>query len=84
MPLPIRGAYFRFDGLPAAQQLPGRWLAPGVRAQIVGASAVVLGPEPIIGAQRVILRLDEQRLDLATDGLGPFVPVSADDAPAPP
>lgn len=78
------GLDFRFDGLPAAQQLPGRWLAPGVRAQIVGASAVVLGPEPIIGAQRVILRLDEQRLDLATDGLGPFVPVSADDAPAPP
>ena len=49
-------------------------------AEIVGAPALVLGPEPIIGAQRLMLRLDEQRLTLATDGLGPFAVVA--DAPA--
>ena len=34
-------------------------------------------PEPIIGAQRVTLSLDAQRITLATDGLGPFA-VAAD------
>jgi general secretion pathway protein H len=41
---------------------------------------VQLGPEPLIGAQRIVLRLDEQTLTLATDGLGPFV-VNTDVAP---
>lgn len=64
--------------------MPTRWLAPGVEAQVAGATALVLGPEPLIGAQRVDLRLEDQRLALATDGLGPFVLVSATDAPATP
>jgi general secretion pathway protein H len=34
-----------------------------------------LGPEPLIGAQRVVLRLGDQRVELGTDGLGPFVVV---------
>jgi len=34
---------------------------------------VLLGPEPLIGAQTIVLHLDEQTLTLATDGLGPFV-----------
>jgi general secretion pathway protein H len=63
---------FRFLGLPASSQLPSRWLTPGVAADVVGARAVMLGPEPIIGAQRILLRLDDRRLTLATDGLGPF------------
>ncbi len=63
---------FRFLGLPTSSQLPSRWIAPGVAADVVGARAVLLGPEPIIGAQRILLRLDDQRLTLATDGLGPF------------
>jgi general secretion pathway protein H len=42
---------------------------------VVGARALQLGPEPIIGAQRLVLELDTRRLILATDGLGPFVPV---------
>ena len=62
---------FRFIGLPESQ-LPTRWLGEGVSAEVVGARAVVLGPEPMIGRQRIVLRLDEQRLVLATDGLGPF------------
>ena len=78
------GAAFRFDGVPPSQVMPTRWLAPGVEAQVAGATALVLGPEPLIGAQRVDLRLEDQRLALATDGLGPFVLVSATDAPATP
>lgn len=73
---------FRFDGLPAADPLPTHWLAPGVAAQIVGAKALVLGPEPMIGAQRVVLSLEDRRTALATDGLGPFVQVDPDDASA--
>jgi general secretion pathway protein H len=40
---------------------------------VIGARAVVLGPEPLIGEQRIVLRLENQRLTLATDGIGPFV-----------
>ena len=64
---------FRFVGLPPSAELPTRWLAAGVTAEAVGARAVLLGPEPMIGAQRIVLRLEDQRLTLATDGLGPFV-----------
>jgi general secretion pathway protein H len=63
---------FRFVGLPASSELPSHWLNEGVSADVVGARAVSLGPEPLIGAQRIALRLDGQRLTLATDGLGPF------------
>ena len=64
---------FRFVGLPPSSELPSQWLARGVRAEVTGARAVLLGPEPLIGAQRIVLRLDEQSLALSTDGLGPFV-----------
>jgi general secretion pathway protein H len=73
---------FRFDGLGPTDALPTHWLAPGVVAEVVGASALALGPEPLIGAQRVLLRLDNQRIALATDGLGPFIAVPADEAAA--
>lgn len=63
---------FRFIGLPASSELPSRWLSTGVTAEVPGARAVVLGPEPLIGPQRIVLRLDDQRLLLATDGIGPF------------
>jgi len=68
------GDDFRFVGLPAATVLPTRWLEPGVEAQVVGAPSLSLGPEPLIGAQRVVLRLQDQRFVLETDGLGPFRP----------
>ena len=74
------GADFRFGGLPATAAMPTHWLAPGVEAQVIGAPALVLGPEPMIGAQRVNLRLADQRIALATDGLGPFIVVT--DAPS--
>lgn len=63
---------FRFVGMPESSGLPNRWLNSGVTASVIGAGAVVLGPEPLIGAQRITLSLEDRRLTLATDGLGPF------------
>lgn len=63
---------FRFTGLPPSADMPQKWLAAGVSAQVVGAGAVVLGPEPLIGAQRVVLSIEDRHLTLVTDGLGPF------------
>ena len=74
-------AGFRFSGLPPSDDLQTHWLTSGVTADIPGARAVLLGPEPLIGAQRIVLRLDEKTLTLSTDGLGPFV--VAPDTPAP-
>lgn len=77
---------FRFVGLPASATLPTAWLDAGVRAQVAGAgaraNAVTLGPEALIGAQRIVLHLGARRLALATDGLAPFAIV--DDAGAGP
>ena len=64
---------FRFIGLPPSDESPTQWLTSGVTADIAGARAVLLGPEPLIGAQLIVLRLDQQTLTLSTDGLGPFV-----------
>jgi general secretion pathway protein H len=66
------GSGFRFVGLSADRPLPTRWLDANTSAQVIGARAVVLGPEPLIGEQRIVLRLDDQRLTLVTDGIGPF------------
>ncbi len=78
-------ADFRFvrqsGKLSEAMRMPTRWLDPQISAEVVGAPAVQLGPEPIIGAQRVVLRLGHQRLMLATDGLGPFGVVAESSAP---
>ncbi|WP_066332155.1 prepilin-type N-terminal cleavage/methylation domain-containing protein [Azohydromonas lata] len=66
---------FRFVGLPPAVKMPSNWLNERTTAEIVGARALRLGPEPLIGAQRIVLRLGERSLVLATDGLGPFAMV---------
>ena len=50
-----------------------------MQVQIVGSRFALLGPEPVIGPQRILLRLENQRLDLVTDGLGPFVVEPAED-----
>lgn len=69
--------HFRFVGLPKSVALPTRWLDAQVSAEVAGGSGgVLLGPEPLIGAQRIVLRLQDQRVELATDGLGPFALVS--------
>jgi general secretion pathway protein H len=67
---------FRFVGLPESAELPAGWLVEGVSAEVVGARAVLLGPEPLIGAQRIVIKLGDRQLVLATDGLGPFVVIS--------
>lgn len=74
---------FVFAGLPPTSQLPSRWLDPAVGAEVIGARALVLGPEPILPAQRVALRLDNHRIVIATDGLGPFKVESSDTVTTP-
>ncbi|MCM5682062.1 prepilin-type N-terminal cleavage/methylation domain-containing protein [Schlegelella sp. S2-27] len=66
------GQDFRFVGLPDSLQLPTHWLNPEVQAHVIGAPALVLGPDPIIGAQRLTLALQDRRITLETDGLLPF------------
>ncbi len=65
-------ADFRFHGLPKTLGLPNRWLDANVNAEVVGNGSVRLGPEPLIGPQRIVLRLGAERLAIVTDGLGPF------------
>lgn len=51
------------------------WLSADTRALITqpaGAAVLVLGPEPLIAAQRLQLLQGERRLTLGTDGLAPF------------
>jgi len=67
---------FRFVGLPGEERRPKRWLNDAVSAEIVGAKAVQLGPEPVIGAQRIVLRLQTRQVALVTDGLSPFTVTS--------
>ncbi|MBC7957183.1 MAG: prepilin-type N-terminal cleavage/methylation domain-containing protein [Cytophagales bacterium] len=74
---------FTFVGVTNTADFPTHWLGSGVSAEIVGSRAVVLGPEPLIAPQRIVLRLEDQRLALATDGLGPFVVVDGDSAAKP-
>ena len=68
-------AGFRFDGLPP-ENLPQQWMTPGIHAALPqGMGALLLGPEPIIGAQQTWLSLPSQpgrTLVVATDGLRPF------------
>ena len=75
---------FRFVGLPDTADgrpaLPRDWLDPAVRAVVVGRPQGSLGPDALIGAQRIVLQLERQRLELATDGLAPFAIVATDEA----
>jgi len=85
LPMPAddtSGDQFRFVGLPPSSQLPTRWLHEGVKAQVVGAPAVRLGPEATIGPQRIVLMLDRQRVVLSTDGLAPFTLNESEGAPS--
>ena len=66
---------FRFVGTVGGEPLPTHWLSDEVSAEVIGGRALILGPEPLIGPQRIVLRMGERNLTLATDGIGPFVPV---------
>ena len=68
---------FRFEGAQPGT-LPDQWLSPAT--QVNGNAQVVLGPEPIIGPQAVVLTSaehPEQVLRIATDGVRPFAVVTA-------
>lgn len=70
---------FVFEGLPV-NSLPTGWLNAGVSAQPFMAdgragNVLLLGPDPIIAAQQVVLTIEGppvRTLRLATDGLRPF------------
>ena len=75
------GSGFEFIGVaPTADAANGlantrSWLSADTRAQITqpaGAAVLVLGPEPLIAAQRLVLLQGDRRLSLGTDGLAPF------------
>jgi general secretion pathway protein H len=71
---------FSFFGITESGPASRRWLDRQTTAEVVGgAGAVVLGPEPLIGAQRIVLHLGDRHLELRTDGLGPFA-VGGDEA----
>jgi general secretion pathway protein H len=68
---------FRFEGL-ARDALPQDWLGPDTR--VAGGVVLVLGPEPVIGPQSVVLTSagqPGQALRVATDGLRPFTVTAA-------
>jgi len=60
---------FVFEGLPP-QTLPAQWLSP--QTQVAANSLIVLGPDPIIGPQNVMLRSQDFQLWVSTDGIRPF------------
>ena len=76
---------FLFEGTPSAEQ-PTNWLDSDVVT--TNTAAVVLGPEPIIGPQRIRLALISQpgrSLSITTDGVRPFkVVADADSTLSPP
>lgn len=79
---------FVFDGLPA-EALPGHWLTAGISAQAADANGrpapvLLLGPEPIIPAQQLLLSFagpPALSLRIASDGLRPFALSAATSAP---
>jgi len=73
---------FRFVGLPATLALPTRWLDERVRARVVGAPGLTLGPEAILPPQRVVLRLEDRQLEVGSGGLAAFavLPAATDGA----
>jgi general secretion pathway protein H len=75
-----RSEAFRFVGMSTLNPLPTRWLGDGVVAQVVGADSVLLGPDALLAPQRIVLRLADQKIEVATDGLSPFA-IAAEPAP---
>ncbi|MGH6645709.1 pilus assembly FimT family protein [Aquabacterium sp.] len=74
-----RGDQYQFIGLPEAFMPPLKWDAPEIKAEVVNGiggigsrKTIVLGPEPVIGAQSIILRLEDRQIIIGTDGLSPF------------
>ena len=65
---------FRFEGLPQ-ENPPGSWLDIGTLPAGAGPHVLLLGPDPIIAPQQLVLTHTGQpgrSLTVATDGLHPF------------
>lgn len=78
-----QGDAFHFVGLPTAAAMPTQWLEAGVAAQVVGNRLLVLGPDAILPPQRLVIRLDDRQLEIASDGLAAFAVRDVAEAPAP-
>jgi general secretion pathway protein H len=65
-------ADYQFIGLPAPLTPSLAWMEREVKAEVAGGRSIILGPEPYIGSQSVRLRLNEQVVEITTDGLSPF------------
>lgn len=65
---------FKFEGLKSkgseALKKMSHWSQPGV--SVGEENVLVLGPEPIIAQQSIILNLEGQQIKISTDGLHPF------------
>ena len=63
---------FRFEGLPenAEAAQARQWLDAGTSVR--GATVLILGPEPLIGPQQVLVTHTDRTLRVATDGVRPF------------
>ena len=74
----VEEAGFRFEGsvpFPSGGPWPEHWLHEDTQAQVLGGSELVLGPEPVLAAQAVLLghrQAPERRVWVATDGVRPF------------
>lgn len=77
------GVALRWRATPQGFELAGRthtWLAQGTRAQVITSApggsppdnTLILGPEPMMAPQRLILSLQDRTVTLASDGLRPF------------
>lgn len=65
---------FQFDGLPDTP-LPRLWLDPATQVRpglAAGTTTLLLGPEPLIGPQALIVSQGDSSRRVATDGLRPF------------
>jgi general secretion pathway protein H len=65
---------FRFEGLPHDSP-PGQWLDSGTQPAGAGPHVLLLGPDPLIPPQRLLLvhaSRPDRMLAVATDGLHPF------------
>jgi general secretion pathway protein H len=68
-------------GLPPVLWFSLSWLEFEVRVEVIGGRSIVLGPEPVIGAQSVMLRLGDRQIVIGTDGLGPFTVFNGETTP---
>ncbi len=73
---PTRDGFVFAGAAPGA--LPGQWLHGDTRVAVE--ARIVLGPEPMVGAQQVVLSSQtrpQQRYRVYSDGLRPFAPSPA-------